>query len=347
MEKKQKNSIVTFMMVVGVAFILVAGCIFVRQAWKYLPEVAKQFCLLAVAAGSFTGSVFAGRTKLLKKTETALFYIGDVFLGYFILAVTGGTAVTELLDLKMATRLLAATLTMMIPMVVKLIWKQKIYDYAVTVVMANLAVIFAHISVEAKFSVYTMMMAVLTVILLVISQIITKRTDCSNGLKVCTKVCFMVQEIYTVLGIVLISFLLELGVLDMSTSSIYINIAFVFIGICVVLSSLIWYDKEDKAEVNIVQLTVLCGVFVNMLILNLLCGELEDALVLGITALVIAIFAGIKNNRLYVIISSITLLLIAFYITRTFWLSIAWWVYMFVAGVILVLIAVKKEKEGE
>ena len=62
--------------------------------------------------------------------------------------------------------------------------------------------------------------------------------------------------------------------------------------------------------------------------------------------MILLIVAAIKNNRVYVILSSVTLFFIAFYVTRSFWLSIAWWIYMFVAGVILVLIAVKKEREG-
>ena len=38
------------------------------------------------------------------------------------------------------------------------------------------------------------------------------------------------------------------------------------------------------------------------------------------------------------------LILIVLYLTRTFWLSIAWWVYLFAAGVGLILYAIKREK---
>ena len=342
MEKKQKNSVVTFMMVVGVAFILVAGCIFVRQAWQYLPEAAKQFCLLAVAAGSLTGSVLVGRKEMLKKTETALFYIGDAFLGYFSLAFTGGSKMTELFDMNLSARLFVATLVMIIPVMVKLISKKRVTDYGVTVVMTNMAVIFAQFAAQAELEVYVMNSAAMTVLLLVLNHFISKDSDSSKGMKICARVCYLVQEIYTMLWIVVMSFMIEV---DLCETSVYGNIAFVLMGICVVLSALIWYDKEE--DVKVVQLIVTCGLLGNMLLFNLICGTITDALVLGIVAFMITVIAAMKNNRLYVVTSSITLLFIAFYITREFWLSIAWWVYMFVAGVIMVLIAVKKEKEGE
>ena len=74
--------------------------------------------------------------------------------------------------------------------------------------------------------------------------------------------------------------------------------------------------------------------------------ELGNLLFLGITGIIMLVVAAMKNRREYVIASSTTLSLLALYLTREFWLSIEWWVYLFVAGIVLVTIAVKKEKEA-
>lgn len=340
MEKKQKNSIVTFMMVVGVIFILTAGCIFVRQAWAYLPETVKHICLLGVALGSLAGSVLVGKSDVLRKTEAALFYIGDAFLGYFILSVTAGIMMSVSPGTNLALRLFIATLSMMVPVVFRLVNKQSVVDYGVSVGMANLAVIFALVGLESTLSAYVVSMAVMTLGLMMANFYVMKNDGFSQHVKICAKVCYLVQEVYTLCWMIIFSFLIELDILNAS-----VNFAFVVIAFCIVLSALICYDKEEGTQ--IVQIIAACVLMGNMLLFNLLCGEISDALVLGIVALVIVIIAGIRNDKVFVAISSVTLLLIGFYITRTFWLSIAWWVYMFIAGVVMVLIAVKKEKEGE
>ncbi len=340
MEKKQKNSIVTFMMVVGVIFILTAGCIFVRQAWEYLPETVKHICLLAVAVGALTGSALVAKSDTLRKTEAALFYIGDAFLGYFVFSVTGGTVMTQLFELNFGLKLFVATVFMLLPVGFRLVKEQGVADYIVSVVLANLAVIFATAGSELSLSVYVAILAVMTLVLLVVSLLVEDNEALQENVKICAKVCYLVQEVYALLCMLFLSFLALFG-----ETMEFLNFTFVVIAFCIVLSALICYDRKESEQ--IVQMIVTCVLMGNMLFLNLIRGKITDALVLGIVALVILIAAAVRNHKAYVIISSVTLLLIGFYITRSFWLSIAWWVYMFVAGVIMVLFAVKKEKEGE
>lgn len=342
MEKKQKNMVVTFMMVVGVAFILIAGCICVKQAWKYLPETVKQICLLGVGIGALTGSVFAGKTNFLKKTETALFYVGDAFLGYFILSFTGSEMIKNMISLTMWDRLFLVTLIMILPVIVKFIYARTVAEYSMAVILMNLGMIFLLTSMEVKICTYVFGLSLVALLLLLLEQYCKTCSDTNKGLSVCAKVCFLVQEIYTVILLCAGSFVKEITGKEIVVRE---NITFIVLAVCIVLSGLIWYDKKEKNDV--LQLIVLGFLLGNMLIYNMICGQLTDALVLGVVALLILIVAGIHNNRAYVVVSAITLLLIAFYITRAFWLSIAWWVYMFAAGVILVLIAVKKEREGE
>lgn len=342
MEKKQKNMVVTFMMVVGVAFILIAGCICVKQAWKYLPETVKQICLLGVGIGALTGSVFAGKNNFLKKTETALFYVGDAFLGYFILSFTGSEMMKNMVLLTMPERLFLVTIIMIIPVIVKLIHVKTVAEYSIAVILLNLGIIFLLTSMEVKVSTYIFSLSMVTLLLLFAGQYCKACNETNKGLSICAKVCFLVQEIYTVILLCAESFFKELAGKEIV---FWENVTFIVLAICIVLSGLIWYDKKEKNDVF--QLIVLGFLLGNILIYNMICGQITDALVLGVVALLILIIAGMNNNRAYVVVSAITLLLIAFYITRTFWLSIAWWVYMFVAGVILVWIAVKKEREGE
>lgn len=114
-------------------------------------------------------------------------------------------------------------------------------------------------------------------------------------------------------------------------------------GLGIVLLGFIWYD--EKRNVRIVQFVLTCVVLA-VLLLHCLCGgELGNVLILGIVSLVILLVSAVCNHREYAIASSITLVLMVLYITREFWLSIAWWVYLFATGVVLVVLAVKKEKE--
>ena len=82
------------------------------------------------------------------------------------------------------------------------------------------------------------------------------------------------------------------------------------------------------------------------MIADLISGGIGNVLILGLTGIVMLIVASLQNNKKYVVASSVTLVLLVLYLTREFWLSIAWWVYLFVAGVILVILAIKKAKEA-
>ena len=67
-------------------------------------------------------------------------------------------------------------------------------------------------------------------------------------------------------------------------------------------------------------------------------------LILGVVTLVMLIVATLLKKRDYAMAAAVTLILVALYLTRDLWMSIAWWVYLFVAGVGLVIFAIKKEK---
>lgn len=117
-----------------------------------------------------------------------------------------------------------------------------------------------------------------------------------------------------------------------------------FLGLGIVLLPFIWYDKNKDLEM--VQFIMTCWLLGVLLLHNLSVGELGNVLFLGMVSIAILLVAAVKNERKYVIAASVTLILLVLYLTRSFWLSIAWWVYLFVAGVVLVLLAIKKERES-
>lgn len=122
-----------------------------------------------------------------------------------------------------------------------------------------------------------------------------------------------------------------------------VEVGSLFFGAGIVLLGIIWYDKAKG--IRKAQFILTCVTLFVLLLHNLEVEELACLMFLGIAGIVMLVAAALKNHREYVIASSATLSLLALYLTREFWLSIEWWVYLFIAGVVLVGIAIKKEKE--
>lgn len=88
---------------------------------------------------------------------------------------------------------------------------------------------------------------------------------------------------------------------------------------------------------------------VHVLALILLIGDalsntsLANTLVVLTTAVVIMIVSFVIKRKRWFLISSVTLVGLTVYITRDFLMSMSWWVYLLVVGVILIVIAVSNE----
>jgi hypothetical protein len=115
-------------------------------------------------------------------------------------------------------------------------------------------------------------------------------------------------------------------------------------GIGIVLLGHIWYDKKQGVEK--IQLIATCLLLAILLLADADHGALGNVLIYGVACVGIILVAAIRSRREYVIAASVALALLVLYITRTFWLSIAWWVYLFVAGIVLIVLAIKKEKDA-
>ena len=90
MEKKSKNQISTFLLIVGVIFILIAGSIFVTTAWQHLSEFGKRLILTAIVAGLYVASWRLREKGILAKTEHALYYLAAAGTGFITVSFLGG-----------------------------------------------------------------------------------------------------------------------------------------------------------------------------------------------------------------------------------------------------------------
>ncbi|MBO4749283.1 MAG: hypothetical protein J5546_03120 [Lachnospiraceae bacterium] len=116
----------------------------------------------------------------------------------------------------------------------------------------------------------------------------------------------------------------------------------IFLGLGIVLLGIIWYDIFEK--IRSLQFVGTCLLLATLIIRNLQEPSVPNVLFLGIGTLVMLIVATLAKKKNYAIASAVALILVVLYLTRAFWLSIEWWVYLFVAGVGLVIFAIKKEK---
>lgn len=71
--------------------------------------------------------------------------------------------------------------------------------------------------------------------------------------------------------------------------------------------------------------------------------NVRDALILGILMTALLIFSFIYKKKMWFLLAAITLILQGIYTSRHFWLSIAWWVYLLVVGVLFIGIAAVNE----
>jgi len=118
--------------------------------------------------------------------------------------------------------------------------------------------------------------------------------------------------------------------------------ACILIGLGIVLFGIIWYHKCKT--VRMLQFVGLCTELAFLLFYNINMESLPNILFLGIASfLCLLVSAGLKFKN-YTIAFALTLVLIVLYLTKAVWMSIAWWVYLFIAGMVLVFFAIRREK---
>lgn len=208
--------------------------------------------------------------------------------------------------------------------------KEKLKRYAVMVVL-QVPVVFT-VFLASKFSMFHEGMSILSAIVCCsISMFFKDRTG--RGIFQTFALAFMVRFVSIVANWIAEDYRTE----------------FVCLGIAAGLFLLekIWCRETKQAlkGIRMTQFTGACIIAAILLLHVFTLGKIGNGLILGVVSVLTLILAFVYNNRAYALLSSIVLVLLAFYLTRDFWFSIAWWVYLFIAGVVMVALAIKYEKK--
>ncbi len=107
------------------------------------------------------------------------------------------------------------------------------------------------------------------------------------------------------------------------------------------------YLWDDRTEVESLQTIgyVLC--LAALTVDAFLGGKVVDALILEGICLVVFMASHLTGSRKWMWISGGILVAVVVYMTRDFWLSIAWWVYLLTAGIGLITFAAVREKRRD
>ena len=336
-EKKNNSNV---LMVVGVIFILLAGGICVSKAWDYLPMIVKQGCLFLVAMFGLGGSYVLFHKDRLHKTENALFYIGNAFLGYFVLSVMNSVFCSE--SFRVWEKSCVILLVLLITVVIKLAVKKSVMEFVAGAVLLYWLVSSVHSLLEVERSVYACML--MSAGLLVCGLSYVMRNSFLEG-KRSEKVIrnMLLVEEFVVYCQLLISVLL-VSETESTGEKLCLGIA-LFEGMAMAVCILMQKKDETLQSVQfwIIMMLILLLVCYN----NSLESELIVTIISSVTCVALIIWGEWQKQRAITLVAGLALAAILVYATRAIWMSIAWWVYMMVAGIIMVGIAVWREKRSE
>ncbi|MCC8025352.1 MAG: hypothetical protein LIP16_08630, partial [Clostridium sp.] len=106
------------------------------------------------------------------------------------------------------------------------------------------------------------------------------------------------------------------------------------------LLSPVWGEREPVKDL---QTALYCFCLCAMTMDAFVTGKVADGLILEMVCLSIFIWAHIGKYTRWVRISGILIVTAALYMTKNFWLSLSWWVYLLAAGLGLILFAAFNE----
>lgn len=117
-----------------------------------------------------------------------------------------------------------------------------------------------------------------------------------------------------------------------------------FILLCVAIKK-IW--PENKAETNII-----CYGFA-IISTILLAGdaisseEIVDTIIIGVSAAIMLMIAFTIKSKRWFTLSTMALIFLGIYMSREFWLNLAWWIYLLTVGLSLIIFAAINEKQKQ
>ena len=114
------------------------------------------------------------------------------------------------------------------------------------------------------------------------------------------------------------------------------------IGIAFLVQKIIWKGAERVTSIISLLTALVC-----LLRLGVDAVSYEnaiDTLVIGISALAILLISFYYKRKSWFVLSTVTLVFLVLYMSKSFWLSLAWWIYLLAAGIILIGTAAANER---
>lgn len=112
-----------------------------------------------------------------------------------------------------------------------------------------------------------------------------------------------------------------------------------FVAYFVFIHRWVFYNKVTKLLLFISA----CVSFAILGIAAMISADIADALILGITAFAMLVGSFFLKKKRWFILSTVTILVLALYMTRKFWAILDWWVYLLIVGLILIGMAAANE----
>lgn len=72
-------------------------------------------------------------------------------------------------------------------------------------------------------------------------------------------------------------------------------------------------------------------------------GKLVDALIIGVISLLLLAASFLKKSKRWFVMSALTMVVLGIYMSRSFWLNLAWWIYLLATGLALIGLAAANE----
>lgn len=128
-----------------------------------------------------------------------------------------------------------------------------------------------------------------------------------------------------------------------SLISLELNLAPLFL-FCLALK-FIWRGKEKAVEIITFSIAVITAVI--LFIAGNISQLLEDALILVVSSLALLITSFILKRKKWFLLAVIVLIITTVFMTKAFWMSLAWWIYLLVAGILLIAIGALNEMKKQ
>lgn len=112
------------------------------------------------------------------------------------------------------------------------------------------------------------------------------------------------------------------------------------IGFFVLIDRLVWKNETSRT-------LVFTSSWISLLIAGvaaIFSGDIIDSLIIGIASFLMLVISFLFKLKRWFITASVAMILIVFYMTREFWAKIYWWIYLLLAGLILIGLAAANEK---